>query len=101
MKKRFRFGIRPFSNLWHALWTTLAFAVSLTIWILEAVYDFGAPRGYENTSYVDDFLYMIPAATVLFALLASGLWIAWRRERKPPSQPEALTFDDLWRRQTR
>ena len=47
--KRLSFGIDPWSNLWHAVWTTLAFAASLAVWTTVDV----PYREYgEDTSYL-------------------------------------------------
>ncbi len=80
--KRLSFGIRPFSTLWHAVWTTLAFVVSLSVWILEAINGYSDPHPDEQTTYVQDFLALAPEATLLFAVLAVVLWVGFGKERK-------------------
>lgn len=50
-----RLGIQRFSTPWHAIWVTIAFISSLTVWILESIYDFLPYREtYEGTSYSYD-----------------------------------------------
>ena len=77
MLTRLSFGLEPFSNVWQAVWTTLAFAGSLTVWVLA--YTGGRPD--RDTSYVEDFVALSPIATIIFALLAVVLWIVWWRGR--------------------
>ena len=44
-----------FSTPWHVIWVTIAFISSLTVWILESIYDFLPYREtYEGTSYSYD-----------------------------------------------
>ena len=76
MRKKPLLNIRPFSNLWHALWTSLAFIVSIILWITV-----DAPP-VSAKSYSADFMRLVPAGTVLFAILAVSLWVAWWRERR-------------------
>ena len=92
-----RLGIQPFSTLWHAIWVTVAFVISSTVWILEIVYDFLPYREpYEDTSYLYDLVEVAPIATIIFALLTVGVWVAWWRERNP-REPKPSTFEDLRR----
>ena len=58
-------NIRPYSNLWHAIWTSLAFVVSLVAWI------------FWDINFPPFFL-----ATVVFGMLAIGLWIAAWNDRR-------------------
>jgi len=75
------FGIRPYSNLFHAIWTTLAFVVFLAVWLfwdinlpLEA---YEVPQElHENISFVGSMILLAPTATIIFAILAGGLWVA-------------------------
>jgi hypothetical protein len=82
MLRRISFGIEPFSNLWHAVWTTLVFMASVITWALEIVYGYTIPHPYDQTSYAQDFLTMAPVAAFVFAILAGGLWVVvWREKR--------------------
>ena len=38
--RRISFGLEPFSNLWHAVWTTIVFFALLTVWIIEIVFGY-------------------------------------------------------------
>jgi hypothetical protein len=83
--------VRPFSNLWHALWISLAFVVSLAIWVFTR--DLDIPRGYEgNTSYLQDVIFAAPTATIFFGLLAISMWIAWWVERKRKNRQTDAQF---------
>ena len=72
-------GIVPFSNLWHAIWTTMAALGSSAVWIF--VDDNRPSDPYANTSYVTDFIYLAPVGAFLFGGLAITLWIVWWNER--------------------
>lgn len=92
-----RLGIQRLSTPWHAIWVTIAFISSLTVWILESIYDFLPYREtYEGTSYSYDWVEAAPLATIVLALLTVGVWIAWWRGRKP-REPRPSTFEDLRR----
>ena len=97
-KKRLMFGIRPYSNLWHATWMNIVFLILITIWILEIIWGFQSTLGDEEpTSYGEDFLSLVPVGTIIFAFLAVGSWIAWWRggRGRGIEEPKPKTLEEL------